>query len=400
MALVRNIALMGTSTMMRLAFGLLTFVVMARLLGPEGFGLVMLWLSVATLATLVANFGFTPYLLRDIGANPENALATMSEVLTAKILLSAAVFLVGCLGLFFIDAPVQAIFITLLIALLADAMTEFFNVGFRATNRFSDETRLASIAALIQFAIVASVTWWKPTAIAAATAFMVSRLLVLAITWIAQLGYFKGLYWASWQTGLARIKHAKAFATDFGLQSLFGQVDSLVLNHFLGPVSVGVYQVGMRLFQAGSQVATVLGNVFIPHVAAADESLRKKNFILIVSVFSLIGLAGLLVFMLFPERLIEMIFGQGFLALGQYLVFFGAIFFLRFIAAGLGCCLVLVGGNNYRAVCSVGFWLVIFSAVYFFGVSDVHHWLIYLICAHAFLVLAYAGYFFRIKKTS
>ena len=65
---------MGTSTALRLGFGLLTFVAMARMLGgPEPFGQLHAVVSVATLLTLVANFGFTPYVLREIGVRPQEA---------------------------------------------------------------------------------------------------------------------------------------------------------------------------------------------------------------------------------------------------------------------------------------------------------------------------------------
>ncbi|RZA04229.1 MAG: hypothetical protein EOO68_08680, partial [Moraxellaceae bacterium] len=95
MALIKNIALMGTSTAMRLSCGLLSFVVMARLLGPDQFGILMLCFSAAGLLALLSNYGFAPYLLREIGANPGAAVSLMSEVLTAKIILSLVVGIIG-----------------------------------------------------------------------------------------------------------------------------------------------------------------------------------------------------------------------------------------------------------------------------------------------------------------
>ncbi|MFO1370232.1 MAG: oligosaccharide flippase family protein, partial [Marinagarivorans sp.] len=156
MALIKNIALMGTSTAMRLACGLLTFVVMARLLGPDQFGLLMLWFSISTLMCLLANYGFTPYILREIGAKPTQAVKVMSDVLTAKLMLSAFIAIAGIGSFLFLPASTFYLFIVLLLAQLADSMTEFFNVGYRATNRYGSETQLASLSAVIQLILVSA----------------------------------------------------------------------------------------------------------------------------------------------------------------------------------------------------------------------------------------------------
>jgi len=227
MTVLKNFGLMGTSTLVRMVFGFLTFLVMARLLGPEAFGLVMLWMSVATLACLVANFGLTPYLLREIGSNPETVRKTMSDVLTAKLLLSALVASCGIISLPWLHDDSRLIFPALLAALLADSMTEFLNVGFRSTNRFADETRLALVGTLCQFLLVVLPTWIWPSAAVAALAFTFSRFFVLGITWIAQAAHLSGLRPSPINAGMRRIRETRLFAADFSLQSIFGQLASI-----------------------------------------------------------------------------------------------------------------------------------------------------------------------------
>lgn len=364
MSLVRNIAFMGSSTAMRLGFGLLTFIVMARLLGPERFGVVMLWLSVATIATLAANFGFTPYLLRQIGVEPENAKVVMSEVLTAKLLLSTAVILLSLAGLFWVSDGSRLVFIALLVALLADSMTEFLNVGFRATNRFAAEARLASVASALQFAVVAGLTWLDPRAESAAIAFMLSRLVVTAITWRAQRQYFTGLRCSSLAAGIRRIRDAVAFATDFGLQSLFGQIDSVVLNHFAGSATVGVYQAGMRLFNGGAQAAGILANVFIPRAAGAAKDSVKLNLeaTRIQWAFVTFGLGFGLFLAFSADIVVKVLFGPAFSDLTLLLPWMGALFFVRFVAASWGVILTSAGEQVFRAVVNLTQWFVVLAS--------------------------------------
>jgi len=361
MSLLKNVALMGTSTAMRLGFGLLTFVVMARLLGPDSFGLVMLWMSVATLATLLANFGFTPYLLREIGSHPESAQQAMSEVLTAKLLLSALVAFVGFVSLYWVGADSRLVFMALLVALLADSMTEFFNVGFRATNRFADETRLASIAATLQFAIVAGTVWGDATAASAALAFMVSRIAVLGMTWLAQRRYFSGLRGAAIAAGIKRVREAAAFGVDFGLQSLFGQIDSVVLNHFAGPAAVGVYQAGMRLFNGGAQAAGILANVFLPRAArvANDAKQLGSESGRIQWAFVLVGLGFGLLLAGCAEFIVSFLFGGAFSELHMVLPWLGVLFFIRFFASSWGLVLTSAGAQSFRAITNLLQWIVV-----------------------------------------
>lgn len=395
MSLARNLALMGASTAMRLGFGMLTFVVMARVLGPAQFGVLMLWLSVATLLALIANYGLTPYVLREIGAAPERAPHVMAEVLSAKLLLTAAIALLALVSLPFLDASSRAVFLLVLGAQLADALTEFLNVGFRATNRFGYETRIASVAVVLQFGIVAVLLWWQATPLMAAIAFLISRLAVLLVTWLAQRRFFSSLRPVAPSLAWARLRATRAYAVDFSLQSLLGQIDSLVLNHFAGAAAVGLYQAGMRLFNGGAQAAGVLANVFLPRAAAAAElsdggiGLRRESsrvqwaFVGFGLLFGL-TLCGL------AEPLVRLLFGPQYLGLVGVLPWFGLLFFVRFFASSWGVLLTSAGAQRFRAWMNAAHWLFIgvlaTALVPLFGVVG---WLLALTAGNALLACAY-----------
>lgn len=395
MSIFRNLALMGTSTAMRLGFGMLTFVVMARMLGPAQFGVVMLWLSAATLLALVANYGLTPYVLREIGAAPARAGQVMGEVLSAKLLLTLAVGLVALLGLPLLQAESRGVFMLLLGAQLADALTEFLNVGFRATNRFGQETRIALLAVLLQFAIVTLLLLWRATPLAAAAAFLASRAAVLFVTWLAQRRYFAELRPASPAAAWARIRATRAYAVDFGLQNLLGQVDSVALNHFVGPAAVGLYQAGMRLFNGGAQAASVLANVFLPRAAAAAEvsdqgaSLRRESS-RVQWAFVSFGLFFGLALCCMADPLVRLLFGPQYLALAAVLPWFGLLFFVRFFASSWGVLLTSAGAQRFRAAMNAIHWtLIALLSVLLVPAFGLIGWLLCLTVGNAFLGVSY-----------
>jgi O-antigen/teichoic acid export membrane protein len=361
MSLKKDIVLMGTSTLMRLGFGLMTFVVMARLLGPSNFGVLMLWLSVATLVSLVANYGFTPYVLREIGADSSSAATVMCGVLTAKVLLTVVVVVGSMIALPFIADTSRAIFILMLFAMLADSVTDFLNVGYRATNRFGSETRIATMASISQFVIVAGAIWYQSEILIAAGAFLISRSFVLLVTWIDQRRYFASLRLSGLTQAIVRLKQAISYALDFGLQSLIGQVDSLVLNQFVGPGGVGLHQAGMKIFLGGGQIANVLGNVFIPNLSGLHKSpdLFNVQAHKIQTTFLIAGGAFGLILAIAATPITNILYGEAYAALIPMLPWFGLLFFVRFFAAAYGVLLTATGKQSLRAKANLVHWIAI-----------------------------------------
>jgi O-antigen/teichoic acid export membrane protein len=365
MSALRNIAFMGASVMLRLGFGMLTFVLMARFLGPEAFGVVMFWLSVATLLALIANFGFGPYLLKELGANPMGARKLLGDVLTARLLLGGGVVLATLASLPWVEPSGRPVFALMLFAVLIDCVTEVFNVGFRATNRFASETQLAAATAVVQCLIVLAALMVHADALTTAAAYLVSRVLVLWMTWNAQRRFFAGLRPGAIRDGLTRIRATLAYAGDYGLQSLLGQIDSVVLNGFLGPAAVGIYQAGMRLFAGGAQAATVLGNVFLPRASAMSgggaAATYEKESRLVQIAFLGVGLSFGLVLAVFSEAIVAVMFGQAFAELANLLPWFGLLFFVRFYASSWGIVLTARGQQTFRAWINLLNWVVVFA---------------------------------------
>ncbi len=366
MAALKNVAFMGASTAVRLVFGLLTFALLARLLGPSAFGALMLWLSIATLVAMLANYGFTPYLLREIGANPASAIQIMNEVFGSKVLVSGVLILLAVCAVPLLAPQARWIFVLLLLAMLADSMTDFLNVGYRVTNRFSSETRIVTIGAISQFVIVAGTVWYARDAFAAAAAFLMSRVVVLFMTWLNQRQYFSKLQPASFSRATARLRDGASYALDFGLQSLIGQIDSVILNYFLGPTAVGLHQAGMRLFLGGTQIANVLGNVFIPRLSGMVEQTAKlqKEAHHLQAVFIGVGAFLGLTLAIAATPIVHLLFGPKFSALVSLLPWFGLLFFVRFVAAAHGILLTAAGKQLFRTKANLLHWVMILAAAW------------------------------------
>ena len=363
MRLLKSLSLSAFSAGVRFAAALLAFSIVARVLGPARFGVLMLCLSIASLLTLVSNFGLVVLLLREIGRDAAAAPLILGRTLSAKLLVTGLALLIG-VAVFPLLAPeARWPYALLLLAMLAEGFTEFFSAGFRASQRFDVEARLALVGGLVQLLGVALAAWWTGALVWIAAAYLLTRGVVALMTYRQLLQIVGPLRLAGLAEAWQETRAAVSYAIDAGLTSAFGQVDSLVLNHFLGPIAVGLHQAGMRLFMTGTQAAAVLANVFLPRAAAAHagssvasqqvETLRLQlAFLGVGTAFGwLLALAG--------GWLVQHLFGSAFDALALLMPWFGLLFAMKFVAAAWGVVLTARGLQAYRASASALHWIVI-----------------------------------------
>jgi O-antigen/teichoic acid export membrane protein len=216
---------------------------------------------------------------------------------------------------------------------------------------------------------------------------------VLGLTWRGQRQYFAGLRPAPWRRGLARLRAARAYAADYGLQALFGQVDSIVLAFYFGPAAVGVYQAGMRLFLGASQAASVLGNVAIPKLSSmrAQGLDTAKEARRVQLAFVLVGALGGLALALLPPGIVVAMFGPAYLEMTNLLPWLGALFLVRLSAAAWGLLLTVSGRQSLRACLTAAHWVVI-GAVAFLVLpsTGVVGWIAALLAGNVALFITYA----------
>ena len=352
---------MSTTSLLRLTAGLISFSVLARFLGPESFGVLMFWLSVSALITIISNYGLTPYVLREIGANPDSAESIMNEGLTGKLLLTMVVLIISISTAFIAEIDHKQVFFSLLVAALADCFTEFLNAGFRARRRYDVETKIATVSSISHASIMCGAIYIYPTIEVAGGAYAISRLLVLFVTVPSVVRHFAALRVSTFGAALGRLRNTISYAIDFGFQSLFGQVDSVVLNAFVGPTAVGLHQAGMRIFMGGSQVAPILANVFLPRAAASSKELIKFSRESRRIQFSCLifgCLFGMLLAIL-AQPIVLILFGSNYEQLIPLMPFFGLLFFLRFACGAWGLILTAAGKQTFRTQIGVIQWVVI-----------------------------------------
>ncbi|MCL2160312.1 MAG: oligosaccharide flippase family protein [Betaproteobacteria bacterium] len=349
---------MGLSSVVRLGTGLILIVLIARHLGPEEFGHYMFWYGATFLCALLANFGLSTMLLKEIAQHPESVASTLGESLSLRLMLSAGILLCALGGSVTVDRP--ALLLTLLLAHLVEIVSETFYIAYRAVGYYARESQFAMCVAVVQLALVVTAVLTNQNTELIALVYLAGKVVQLSLILPLSRRIFGAFSLQSVRATFRFAMRAKAYAIDHILGSLFGNIDSIMLRAHVGINTVGIYQSGMRIFQGGAQAAPILAYVFLPEIARQTLCEKKNPRIVFIlqGTFLLYGVIFGLVLAYFPDQIVNLAFGENYKQLATLLPFFGLLFFIRFFTASWGVILTATGHQGYRAKATAIHWML------------------------------------------
>ena len=343
----------------RLVTGIFLFIFLARIWGPEDFGLFTFLFSLFTILALIVDFGFSNYLLREIGLDSQGASATIMNALWLKTSLALIYLLVSSSVLFVFDDMVPAnIAIPLLLASLVLSFSEFFIAPLRALGRYDVETVIVTSSNIIQFIIVIFTAWYIGTIESVAWAMLMGRIIYLFSAFYSSktLIGFKSVAFMQIQSPLKMMRKIWPYGVDGILSTVWSQLDVVIVRSLYGAHVVGLYSAGQKIVQGAAAIAPVVGNVMIPKLAKLSNGPLdelKVNVYVTSALMWGIGIALSLPLMLFPEQLADLLYGEAYNELAQLFPFFGAILLMRYAAGGSGAITTAVGLQKKRVIVQV-----------------------------------------------
>jgi O-antigen/teichoic acid export membrane protein len=349
------------STVVRLATGLALFIVLAHVWGPERFGTFMYPFTIAGILIKVVDYGFLLTATRDVCRDLSNAHVTMTRAHGAKLLLvvpaAVAAYVISLV------LPGDEGFSALLAILLVDAIANSFglllNVPLRAHRRFDEEARIAAIANGMVFSGVAAAVLSGAGPLAAAGVMASCRAISLLFSWNA----YRRLVGSAPDVLLERqsLRTSLWKGLPFGVHATVGtlnmQVDTLMVQHFLGAGSVGLYQAGMRILLGSLLVADALNGVYLSAMARSshDRGALTRLGERMTRQLLTVGLLGFGCMLALGPWAVRLLFGGRYDALVPLLPLFGLLAFIRYGGVSYGTLLTLADRQRVRviAVCIV-----------------------------------------------
>jgi O-antigen/teichoic acid export membrane protein len=363
---------MALSTALRLLTGVVIFVVMARIWGPDKFGSFMYLFTTTSLIALIVDYGFSQQLMRDIGFDKTNIRELITGVMSAKLMLTSGIILV--FGIVSITPWGQqqplSVFWILLMTCIVSSFADTFNAVFRGLGHYKAETNITFCVNLVHFGFVFGLLVAGQGVIEVALGFLVSRILFFYLTlrtYECLVPPTECIKNTKIVNGLKNLRNGFPFAAEAAFTNFQSQADTLIVHHFLGAGAVGVYQAGLRLMQGANTFAQVLSNVYLPAMAnkisdkVGLKLLSNRLFLQML----LVGSGFMLVFVLGAQVITHTLYGNRYDDLIALMPWFGVLLLLRYVAASHGVTLSAVGLQSTRVAAIFIALVALFTATYF-----------------------------------
>lgn len=287
----------------------------ARVLGAEGYGVVLAALSLMQTIWLFVNWGFATAGTREITiAKPHEYADIFNIHFSARLLISIGALIFGLIAVYFsnvlshhILAGIFAVFLGIISA---------FNLGwyFGGTGRPRDAVKLEVLGFILNLALILSLVQEEQDSWLAIFSIFCSGSIALAVAhwWVRhEIKPIK----LKIKEGLELIHASKSIFIFSSAGIVLGASSTYLLSTLSSNAEVGLYGSAERLVSAGLSLMGPVGAVFIPKVMKLFNENVPLAYVYIrkILLFLLaIAFAGLFVSEVFTELIVKIVFGDQF----------------------------------------------------------------------------------------
>ncbi len=391
---------MAASTLARLLTSVVLFVVMARVWGAQLFGVFAYPLTIATVAVMIADYGFGLQVVKTVGVRPDGVHEVMRRALAAKCLLSLVVSAAALIATPWLVDGTGTLALTwlLLVSSVLGSFALLLNLPFRGLGRFEEEMKVVVISSAIHFAIVVAAVALGAGLLVVGMCFVLSRACYLLLSLSAYRRLVGELSWRGLdgRSAIAMLREGLPYGVFVAMGTLYFQIDTLLVQHYLGSRGVGLFQAGVRLLMGGLILSEVICNVYLPTIAGVVARSARETARLgerMTRHLLMLGAIGLTVFWLPAPWIVSWFYGPDYEPVVALLPAFGLVLLLRFVASSYG--LLLTVGDRQLArttVVTVAFLVSLTVNVFLIPRYGLRGAVVASVVTHVFLLSAYVWF--------
>ncbi|WP_296043971.1 flippase [uncultured Alteromonas sp.] len=306
--------------------GLLSFIIVllaARLLGVEQFGVFSYILAITSVCQLVADFGLTNLIVREVAKDTSKAQYIMSNVLTLAWGLSAVILaLVTLISLVSLTtAEQQSAAIIMGVAVLATYHSVVYSSVCRAFEQMSYNAISFVVHKVILLGLIYLFYHWSvfsSSLLAICTAYLVANLCQYAYFYLVvrarfiRFGFGRDFAFA-WQL----LKDAVPIGASMVIRRLTLQVDTLLLGVLATASAVGLFSAAYKVVQVVDMIPFAICLPLFPamsRMASKEPDKLPAFFSLTLTGFLLVSIPLCGYVFVSAGNLIELFYGQTFVS--------------------------------------------------------------------------------------
>jgi O-antigen/teichoic acid export membrane protein len=231
------------------------FLFLARIMEPENTGAYFLAVSIAVIYTVIADFGITPVVVREIAKNPSTAVQQVRTALGTKLPFMALA-LVGAIltGVFLgYDPIILELIIIASVVLVLDSTHLLFYGALRGVQKLQFEALGIFLGQITTGTLGALVLWLNPSLHLLVLALLAGSLVNVIVSarkmvLVLSIDALKPLF--DKRAAKTLLKIALPFALAAIFTKVYSYVDTIFISKFLSTTAVGIYAIAYKFTYA------------------------------------------------------------------------------------------------------------------------------------------------------
>jgi len=348
----KNIFWSSITSALQLYTGSIVFIVLAKLMSVQDFGILSFGFSLSALAVIVSDFGFSLMVIKDYPQREGGHGKYLSNSLLAKLVLSliCASFFLGYLFIFYTDQWFTVGVLYIVFAIVS-SFTVYLQALLKAQNRFHKYTESTVIYAIAITLAIMGYAYFEFNLLQLVGCLLLAKVLQLLWTMVLTRSSFRHTGTKS-DAVFDLIKKSWSFGLHMILGIFYFMVDTQIISIYLGATDVALYQSVFRIVLILLLFSDIISNVLLPYLSFKYyEQQDISNMVSKIFLYMLlIGCSIFLGFTSFKNELLDILYTPEY-AKAAILVFpFSIVIVLRTISVLLGNILTISNKQGYRVV--------------------------------------------------
>lgn len=291
--------------------------ILGRALGPDGFGLIVVSLSIILILSIFVEYGFNLVGAREVaklGSEAPELASLVSNIFTAKLILCFFLMIpVTVIALYGALPNVPASFtFPLLIYFIGLAFSPFW--FFHGLNIMLKPVFFNIALRFVSLFILWLLVHEKEDMLLALYVIALTGLLNTVVTtvWMLNKIKHKELIRLDIESGLRLIRKGFSAFIYKGSSDISAASSVVVLGSFSGGMQAGFYAPVDKLVRSATGLAAPILTAFYPYLAVRKKNEIMHKGLLVSFVFFIFGMLGAIIFMFIGAYLIDFIVGEEF----------------------------------------------------------------------------------------
>ena len=332
------------------------FIYLARTFGKDGFGIFSFGLSFAFIIVIIANFGLSALLVREISRNKRLVSKYLSNALVSKIFLSIITFFLTYVFLNIMDYPPETKIVAYILVIFAiiQSFTDLFYSIFQAFEKMYFDSIIKVLRMIILITLIYYAIKNDLGLVTSSLIFPITEIFILLIAaTIVYTKFTKISFEFTYKFSKSLLKKSSLFCLTIGFVGIYTYIDSVMLSKIRSTTEVGIYAAAANIIIALIFIPMMYGNAIYPVISRffiSSKSSLKYAYERSFKYMLILGLPISAGVYILSDKIISIVYGSEYFASVAVLSILSWYLFLRFLNVVSGFTLASINKQSSRVL--------------------------------------------------